>query len=157
MIRLEEWAEIRRLHVGEGMGIKAIARRLGVARNTVRQAVRSDGPPEYRREGRGSAVDAFEGEIRRLLASWPDMPATVIAERIGWPRGITVLRERVAELRPLYRPMEAFGRTEYKPGELAQCGAPWDRWPGRSPANRSVATAPALDPTDGPSLPRPTG
>ena len=28
------------------------------------------------------------------------MPATVIAERIGWDRSITVLRERVAELRP---------------------------------------------------------
>ena len=121
---MEEWAEIRRLHFGEGVGIKAIARRLGVARNTVRQAVRSDGPPEYRREVGGSAVDAFEGEIRRLLASWPDMPATVIAERIGWQRGITVLRERVAELRPLYRPLEAFGRTEYRPGELAQ----WDLW-----------------------------
>jgi hypothetical protein len=32
------------------------------------------------------------------------MPATVVAERIGWARGITILRERVAELRPLYRP-----------------------------------------------------
>ena len=29
------------------------------------------------------------------------MPATVIAERIGWDRGITILRDRVAELRPL--------------------------------------------------------
>ena len=52
------------------------------------------------------------------------MPATVIAERIGWTRGMTVLRDRVAELRPAYRLPEAFGRTEYKPGELAQ----WDLW-----------------------------
>ncbi len=52
------------------------------------------------------------------------MPATVIAERIGWSRGITVLRERVAELRPAYQVPEAFGRTEYKPGELCQ----WDLW-----------------------------
>jgi hypothetical protein len=37
---------------------------------------------------------------------------------------MTVLRERVAELRPLYVPLEAFGRTEYRPGELAQ----WDLW-----------------------------
>jgi hypothetical protein len=59
-----------------------------------------------------------------LLAVTPDMPATVIAERIGWARGITVLRERVAELRPAYQVPEAFGRTEYKPGELCQ----WDLW-----------------------------
>jgi hypothetical protein len=124
VINVEEWAEIRRLHRAEGMGIKAIARRLGVARNTVRSALRADDAPKYEREGRGSAVDAFEPAIRRLLAVTPDMPATVVAERIGWTRGITVLRERVAELRPSYQVPEAFGRTEYKPGELCQ----WDLW-----------------------------
>jgi transposase len=36
LIKVEEWAEIRRLHRAEAMGVKAIARRLGVARNTVR-------------------------------------------------------------------------------------------------------------------------
>ena len=124
MIALDEWAEIRRLHRGEGMSVRAIAKRLGVARNTVRKALRSDEVPAYRREATGSAVDAYEDEIRRLLAVTPDMPATVIAERIGWERGMTVLRERVAELRPLYVPFEAFGRSTYKPGELAQ----WDLW-----------------------------
>jgi transposase len=124
LINVEEWAEIRRLHLAEGMGVKAIVRRLGVARNTVRAALRSEAPPHYEREGPGSAVDEFEPAIRRLLAVTPDMPATVIAERIGWTRGITVLRERVAELRPAYRVPEAFGRTEYKPGELGQ----WDLW-----------------------------
>jgi transposase len=124
LINVEEWAEIRRLHLGEGLGVKAIARRLGVARNTVRAALRSDAAPRYERAGPGSAVDAFEPAIRRLLAVTPDMPATVIAERIGWRGGITVLRERVAELRPAYRVPEAFGRTEYKPGELCQ----WDLW-----------------------------
>ena len=39
LIDVEEWAEIRRLHVAEGMGVRAIARRLGVARNTVRSAL----------------------------------------------------------------------------------------------------------------------
>jgi hypothetical protein len=38
------------------------------------------------------------------LSDVPDMPASVIAERIGWGRGMTVLRERVAELRPLFVP-----------------------------------------------------
>lgn len=124
MIDVEEWAEIRRLHRAEGMAVKAIARRLGVARNTVRSALRAEVAPRYEREGRGSAVDRFEPAIRKLLAATPDMPATVVAERIGWTRGMTVLRDRVAELRPAYQVPEAFGRTEYKPGELAQ----WDLW-----------------------------
>ena len=124
MINVEEWAEIRRLHLAEGMAVKAIVRKLGVARNTVRSALRSDDVPKYERAGPGSAVDAFEPAIRRLLAVTPDMPATVIAERIGWQRGITVLRERVAELRPAFVVPEAFGRSEYKPGELCQ----WDLW-----------------------------
>ena len=124
MIDVEEWAEIRRLHRAEGMSVKAIVRKLGVARNTVRAALRSNASPKYERQASGSAVDAFEPEIRRLLATTPDMPATVVAERIGWTRGITVLRERVAELRPTYLVPESFGRTEYKAGELAQ----WDLW-----------------------------
>jgi hypothetical protein len=43
VINVEQWAEIRRLHFAEKMGIKTIARRLGVARNTVRSAAPSPG------------------------------------------------------------------------------------------------------------------
>ncbi len=121
---MEDWAEIRRLHRAEGMGIRAIARHLGVARNTVREALRSDSPPGYERRGKGSAVDAFEPAIRQLLAEFPDMAATVIAERVGWERSMTVLRDRVAELRPLFVPPDPCQRTSYRPGELAQ----FDLW-----------------------------
>lgn len=121
---MEDWAEIRRLHLAEGIPIKEIARRLGLARNTVREAVRSATPPKYDRAATGSAVDGVEPEIRRLLARHPRMPATVIAERIGWERGMTVFRERVRDLRPVYLPPDPAGRTTYRPGELAQ----WDLW-----------------------------
>jgi hypothetical protein len=40
----------------------------------------------------------------RLLQAFPTMPATVIAERVGWTRGKTVFAERVRELRPGYLP-----------------------------------------------------
>jgi transposase len=124
VIGVEDWAEIRRLHRAEGVPIKEIARRLEVSRNTVRAALRSDHPPAYRRESPGSVVDGVEAQIRGLLAEWPTMPATVIAERIGWTRSIRVLRDRVAELRPLFVPPDPCQRTEYLPGELAQ----WDLW-----------------------------
>jgi transposase len=48
------------------------------------------------------------------------MPATVIAERIGWTHSIRVLRTRVAELRPVYRPPDPASRTAYVAGEIAQ-------------------------------------
>ena len=82
---MEDWAEIRRLHRAEGMPIREIARVMGVSRNTVRAALASDGPPKYERPPAGSVVDAAEPRIRELLRAYPTMPATVIAERIGWP------------------------------------------------------------------------
>jgi transposase len=124
VISVEDWAEIRRLHRAEQMPIKAIVRHLGVARNTVRDALRRDEPPRYERSPRGSIIDAVEPEIRALLKQFPTMPATVIAERIGWENSIRVLRDRVAELRPLFVPPDPAQRTFYRPGELGQ----FDLW-----------------------------
>jgi transposase len=118
---VEDWAEIRQLRRGEGLSISAIARRLGVSRNTVKRALLSDEPPRYCRSAKGSIVDAVEPRIRALLREFPFMPATVIAERIGWTRGKTVLCDRIAQLRPLFRPVDPSQRTDYLPGELAQC------------------------------------
>src|SRR5438552_9368404 len=60
------------------------------------------------------------------------MPATVMADRIGWDRGLTVLKDRVRELRPVYLPPDPASRTSYVAGEIAQC----DFWfpPVRLPA-----------------------
>jgi transposase len=124
LLDVVDWAEIRRLHKAEGLSIKEVARLSGVARNTVRAALRSDVPPAYSRQRSGSVVDAVEPEVKKLLEDFPRMPANVIAERIGWQRGTTVLRDRVAELRPAYLPVDPCQRTEYRPGELAQ----WDIW-----------------------------
>jgi hypothetical protein len=59
------------------------------------------------------------------------MPTTVIAERIGWERSMTVLKDRVRQIRPEYKPADPASRTTYQPGELAQC----DLWfpPARVP------------------------
>ena len=92
-----------------------------MGRTTVRRALVSEGPPRYQRAVKGSIVDAAEPRIRGPLAEWPEMPATVIAERIGWDRSLTVLKVRVRELRPQFVPPDPAWRTEYLPGELAQC------------------------------------
>jgi transposase len=120
MLDVEDWAEIRRLHLGEKLPIKVIARALGISRNTVRAALACDGPPKYERAPTGSAVDEVEPRIRALLQAYPTMPATVIAERIGWERGMTVFTGRVRELRPVYLPADPSSRTTYAAGEIAQ-------------------------------------
>ena len=118
---MEDWAEIRRLRRAEGLPIKMIARTLGVSRNTVRAALASDGPPGYVRRPSGSLADEVEPRIRELLRVYPTIPATVIAERVGWQHSIRTLSSRVAELRPVYLPPDPASRTSYEAGEIAQC------------------------------------
>jgi len=120
VLSVEDWAEIRRLRRAEQMPIAQIARMLGISRNTVKTALASDGPPKYQRAPKGSVADGFEPRIRELLAAYPQMPSTVIAERIGWPYSIRTLSGKVAELRPLYLPPDPAGRTVYLAGEIAQ-------------------------------------
>jgi transposase len=120
VLSVDDWAEIRRLHRAEGVSIRAIARVRGVSRNTVRKAVQASGAPRYQRRRTGSLVDGVEPRIRELLRADPRMPATVIAERIGWEHSIRLLSGRVAELRPLYLPPDPSDRTIYLPGEVAQ-------------------------------------
>jgi len=103
------------------MPIRVIARTVGCSKNTVKKALCDEAPPQYERAPTGSIVDAVEPRIRELLRAWPTMPATVIAERVGWDRGLTVLKDRVRDLRPTYLPPDPASRTLYLPGEVARC------------------------------------
>jgi hypothetical protein len=58
------------------------------SKKTVKAALRSDGPPRCQRPSRGSVVGQVEPRIWELLQALPMMPATVIAERIGWQHWI---------------------------------------------------------------------
>ena len=95
------WAEIHDLR-SKNMSMSQIARELGISRNTVRTALSADVEPRYTRAPRGSIVDAAEPQIRDLLALTPDLPATRIAEKIGWTHSIRILSGKVAQLRPEY-------------------------------------------------------
>jgi hypothetical protein len=53
------WAELRREHFVRGVPIKELVRRTGLARNTIKRALRSSEPPAYRREAAGSKLDPF--------------------------------------------------------------------------------------------------
>src|SRR5690348_7968377 len=95
VLSVEDWAEIRRLHRAEGLSIKMISRVLKVSRNTVRSALASDAAPRYERRPVPSIVDSFEPRIRELLQVFPMMPATVIAERVGWTGAVALVDHAV--------------------------------------------------------------
>lgn len=118
---MEDWALIRRL-AAEGIPKTQIALRLGISRNTVLRAVASDEPPKYSR----APVDettftAFEPRVKMLLTDFPDMPASVLAERVGWRGPSSWFRENVARLRPEHRPVDPSDRLVWFPGDAAQC------------------------------------
>ena len=111
---------IRRL-VADGVPQRQVARDLGIGRETVRRAVASDSPPKYERPAVPTSFTPFEPHVRELLAKTPDMPATVIAERVGWTGSITWFRDNVRRLRPDHRPVDPSDRLAWLPGDAAQC------------------------------------
>ncbi|GAC1380757.1 MAG: IS21-like element ISMbo1 family transposase [Acidimicrobiales bacterium] len=143
MITLEDWALIRRLSA-EGVPKAAIAERLGISRNTVAKAVASTSPPKYGRPPvETTSFTPFEVRVAALLAEFPDMPATVLAERVGWSGSSSWFRENVVRLRPEHRPQDPADRLAWAPGDAAQC----DLWfpPKRIPLeDGSTALLPVL-------------
>ena len=132
MVNVEVWAEVRRLHRIEGLSIKAIGRKLRLARNTVREVLRSEGPPEYRRRTGASKLDPFKGRIAELLAEYPRLSGVRVREILsaeGYTGGMSILRDYLHRVRP--RPIQAFQRTVYLPGEIGQVD--WARMPDPLP------------------------
>ncbi len=111
---------IRRF-VADGVPQRQVARDLGVGRSTVARVVASDGPPKYGRAPVLTAFVAFEPLVKQLLATTPDMPATVIAERVGWTGSITWFHDNVRRLRPEHRPVDPSDRLTWLPGDAVQC------------------------------------
>ena len=117
MVEVEQWAELRREHFVGGKSIKELARQTGLSRNTVRRALRSDGPPGYARAPRASVLEPFKDEIHRLLREDPKLPGVRVRELLeplGCGAGKTVVDDYLREVRPLFAaPRRTFQRTVY--------------------------------------------
>ncbi|MBV9918937.1 MAG: IS21 family transposase [Solirubrobacterales bacterium] len=115
-------ADVLRLGLVEGVGVRAIARKLGMARKTVRRILGRHRAPPKPAEKRGSLLDAYEPAIRKILDDAPDMLAPAVLERLrplGYTGGVTILRARLRAMRPQAKP-QAFLTLSFEPGEAMQ-------------------------------------
>jgi len=67
MLSVENWAEVRRLHRCKRSPTTAIARALGIPRNTVHSALAAEVPPKSQYAKTGSILASFEPRARELL------------------------------------------------------------------------------------------
>ena len=116
-------AEVLRLGLVEGVAVRAIAKRLHMARKTVRKILgRHRAPPKPAGDPRGSILDPYEPAIRAVLDDTPEMLAPAVLERLrplGYTGGVTILRDRLRRLRPRGQ-RAAFLTLDFAPGEAMQ-------------------------------------
>jgi transposase len=120
----EKMADVLKMRLTEGASIRAISRKLKLHRKTVRRLL---GLASGRRKARAtssrtSILAPYDGEIRKALEDCADIRAPAVLDRLrerGYQGGITVVRDRLRQLRP--RPArEAFLSRSYGPGKLLQ-------------------------------------
>lgn len=82
-----------------GGTIRGIARDTGASRNAVRRGLDGDARLEY---SRPSMVEEYEPAVRDMLADYPHVSVSQVAELIDWPGSRRTLSDLVARLRPEY-------------------------------------------------------
>jgi len=124
MLIKEIQVEIEVLH-RRGMGVRAISRETGVARNTVRTIIRGMSDGRYGpRSARPGKLDEYKDYLRERLrgAGKIHLTATVLLREIradGYGGGITQLKEFLVSVRPP-APIEPAIRFETEPGKQLQ-------------------------------------
>jgi len=132
VLDVERWAELRREHFVRGVSIKELMRRTGLARNTIRVALRADQPPGFRCPERPSKLDPFREEIHELLrgdAKLTGVRVRELIEPLGYDGGKSIVDDYLREVRPLFARVRTHQRTVYRPGEICQ----FDLWETSAP------------------------
>ena len=118
---------------GDRMSQRAIARALGVSRNTVtavlaahaaqRSTAPSALPPPKRRAPRPKKTDTFRERISELLVRYADITAQRVFEILtaeGFTGGYTAVKKHVRTLRVPAKPAPSLTAPAYGPGEMAE-------------------------------------
>ncbi len=122
----QEWLEIRRLH-SEGLGIRAIARRLGSHRRTVRKALKSDRLSQRAGRPHKSIIDNHRGWLLSKLEQYPELSAARLHAMLteqDFNGSYSLVKQTVADLRP--RLKVVYKTLHFNAGECAQVD--WGVW-----------------------------
>jgi len=103
MLKLGETIMIHQLR-GEGLSIRAIARRTGLARKTVRKYLRRglEEPAYGPRASRPTILDSYKEYVRGRLRRYPELTAQRLLREIrdlGYTGGYTTVKNYVREIR----------------------------------------------------------
>lgn len=146
MVTFETVMEIKILHK-QGMSSRAIARELGISRNTVKRYLQAKSePPKYTpRPAVASLLDEYRDYIRQRIADAHPykIPATVIAREIrdqGYRGGMTILRAFIRSL-SVPQEQEPAVRFETEPGRQMQVDWGTNRAEFRSEPFSSMAAS----------------
>jgi hypothetical protein len=88
-----------------GSSDQELARRTGLARNTIRAALRSDLPSRSKCPERPSKLEPFREEIQELLRRDPPLTGVRVRELLeplGFDGGKTIVDDYLREVRPLF-------------------------------------------------------
>jgi transposase len=122
MISVEAWTTIRYLHA-QGKGVRAIAAELGLARNTVRAALRDEQPARYQRPRRPNPqLLVYTDVIRRMALEQHLIGSRILRElqALGYRGGKTALYASLQTLRASIPSRRVTERFETAPGQQGQ-------------------------------------
>ncbi|MBV9282496.1 MAG: IS21 family transposase [Chloroflexi bacterium] len=122
MMTVEEWTTIRYLHA-QGKSIRAIGKELGLARNTVRAALRQDEKPQYRRPKRPNPkLVPFAEAIEEMVLEQGFIGSRILRELAarGYEGGSTAVYSYLRTLRARWPDRRISARFETEPGQQAQ-------------------------------------
>lgn len=117
----------------QGMGLRSIARSLGVARNTVRKILAGHAealskphsalPAKPSRAPRDTKVTPWAPRVAELLRKYEDITAQRVFETLrdeGYEGGYTAIKDHVREVRPRPAVTPSLPTPTYGPGEMAE-------------------------------------
>ena len=117
----------------QGIARRAIARAVGVSRNTVRKVLEAHDearettalavPPRPARAPRAAKIDAFKPRVAELMLEFPDITAQRVYEILrdeGFDGGYTGVKKHVRVARPKPKPAPSKVTPVYAPGDMAE-------------------------------------
>jgi transposase len=122
MITVEAWTTIRYLHA-QGKSVRAIAKELGLSRNTVRGALRAEQAPRYTREARPNPkLEPFRSQIEEMYLQKQFIGSRILVElrRLGYQGGASALYAHLRTLKEARQSSRVSERFETPPGQQAQ-------------------------------------